>query len=54
MRGPREAPGPHPGIVLAWEKRGPNWFALVAYFLETDHAFVQQWLPSDWVTPAQG
>ncbi|MGO4603654.1 hypothetical protein [Terrabacter sp. 2YAF2] len=39
--------------MLAWEKRDATWFALVAYFLEGDHALIQQWLPSEFVTPAQ-
>lgn len=50
VRGPGDAPGPHAGLVIAWEKRDTTWFALVAYFLEPDHALVQQWLPSDYVS----
>lgn len=52
VSGPREAPGPHPGIVLAWEQRGEAWFALVSYYLEDDGVLAQQWLAADLLTPA--
>jgi hypothetical protein len=49
--GTREAPGPHPGIVIAWEQRDGAWFALVSYYLETDGVLAQQWLAAELLTP---
>ena len=50
VTGPREAPGPHPGIVLGWEQRDGRWFALVSYYLEADGVLAQQWLAAEVVT----
>ncbi|HET9632441.1 hypothetical protein [Terrabacter lapilli] len=50
VRGPREAPGPHPGVLLGWEQRDGQWFALVSYYLEGDGVLAQQWLAAELVT----
>jgi hypothetical protein len=34
VTGSDDAPGPHAGIVLGWERRGERWFAQVAYVIE--------------------
>jgi hypothetical protein len=51
VNGTTDAPGPHPGLVLAWEKRDDGWWALVAYFIEGDGVLVQQWLRGELLTP---
>ena len=52
VTGSADSPGPHPGLVLGWERRGECWFAQVAYLLEDEGAFVVHWLPADLLTPA--
>ena len=52
VTGPDDAPGPHGGIVLGWERRGERWFAQVAYVIEGDEALIVQWLPGDLLTAA--
>lgn len=47
VRGPRDAPGPHPGILLGWEQRDGQWFGLVSYYLEGDGVLAQQWLTAE-------
>lgn len=51
IAGTPDARGPHPGLLLAWEKREAAWFALVSYYLEDDGVLVQQWLPATLLTP---
>src|SRR3954468_22285560 len=51
VRGTRDAPGPHPGIVTAWEQREGQWFGLVTYYLEPDRVLAQQWLQAELLSP---
>lgn len=51
VTGTTDAPGPHPGIVLEWQQRDGQWFALVSYWIEGDRALVQQWLSSELLRP---
>lgn len=51
VTGSPDAPGPHPGLVLAWQQRPTGWHALVTYMIEADDALVQQWLSADLLTP---
>lgn len=51
MTGPADSPGPHPGLVLAWEKRDDVWWAQVVYLIESDGVLVQQWLRGELLTP---
>lgn len=52
VTGSDEAPGPHTGIVVGWERRGERWYAQAAYVIEGDAALIVQWLPADLLTPA--
>jgi hypothetical protein len=52
VTGSDDAPGPHAGIVLGWERRGERWYAQVAYVIEDDDALVVQWLCGDLLRPA--
>jgi len=54
VRGTREAPGPHPGILLAWEQPDGQWFALVSYYLEADGVLAQKWLAAELLTRVGG
>lgn len=51
VTGGPDAPGPHPGLVISWEKRDGSWFGLAVYLIEGDGVLVQQWLPSELLTP---
>ncbi|GAA3703389.1 hypothetical protein GCM10022399_19950 [Terrabacter ginsenosidimutans] len=51
VRGGPDAPGPHPGIVLEWQKRDDRWVALVSYVIEPEGVVVQQWLAPELLTP---
>jgi hypothetical protein len=51
VAGSDDAPGPHAGLVIGWERRETGWFAQVAYFIEGDAAMAVQWLPTDLVSP---
>ena len=50
VRGTPDAPGPHPGLVTAWERRDGGWFGHVTYWLEADGVLVQQWLAAELLT----
>src|SRR5262245_61797017 len=41
---------PHPGLVIAWEKRARAWFAQVIYLVEDEGVLVQQWLSAELLT----
>ncbi|MER7070677.1 hypothetical protein [Terrabacter sp. NPDC000476] len=36
--------------MLAWDKRGGAWYALVSYYLESEGVLAQQWLAADLLT----
>jgi hypothetical protein len=52
VTGPAEAPGPHPGLVITWERRDDDWWAYVIWTVVTDRTVVQQWLPAELIRPA--
>lgn len=53
VTGPSDNPGPHPGLVLAWQQRDGAWFAQVAWLASVDEpVLVTQWLAADLVRPA--
>lgn len=52
VTGPADAPGPHPGLVISWERRGEEWWAYVVWTVAADRTVVQQWLPSHLIRPA--
>lgn len=46
--------GPHPGLVLQWERRGSgadSWWALCVWVVVDDGATVLQWLPARKIRP---
>ena len=51
VEGPSDAPGPHPGLVIEWQRREGGWWALVAYYIEVDRVLVQQWLRGELLRP---
>ena len=51
VAGSEDAPGPHPGLLLAWEQRDGEWFGHVVYWIEAHKVLVQQWLPANLLTP---
>ena len=53
VSGPADTPGPHPGLVISWERRGDDWWAYVVWTVVADRTVVQQWLPSALTSPAQ-
>lgn len=56
VRGVDGAPGPHPGLLVEWRRRGADrWEALVVYAVEDGGAvtLVQQWLAAALVRPSQ-
>jgi hypothetical protein len=56
VRGVDGAPGPHPGLLVEWRRRGTGqWEALVVYAVEDRGAvtLVQQWLASALVSPSR-
>jgi hypothetical protein len=52
VNGSDDAPGPHAGLVIGWQRTERGWMAQVAYVIEDDAAMVVQWLPADLLTPA--
>jgi hypothetical protein len=55
VRGVDGAPGPHPGLLVEWRRRGTGeWEALVVYAVEDRGSvtLVQQWLASALVSPS--
>lgn len=47
--------GPHPGLVLHWERRGSgsdSWWAFCVWLVVEEGVTVQQWLPARLVQPA--
>ena len=53
VMGSADAPGPHAGLVIGWQRREDGWYAQVAYMIEDDAAMVMQWLPRDVLTPVR-
>jgi hypothetical protein len=56
VKGPAEALGPHPGLLLEWRLVGAGeWRALVAYaVVDGDQVtLVQQWVPAELVRPVE-
>jgi len=43
--------GPHPGLVLQWERRGQDWWALCVWVVIDAGVTVQQWLPARLIRP---
>ena len=56
VQGPKEHPGPWPGVVVQWrqEPGARGWSALVVYVVldGPDPATVQAWVSSAFLTPA--
>lgn len=42
----------HPGLVLAWQKRGDEWWALATYFVEAEGQAVTRWVSEREIEPA--
>lgn len=53
VTGPADAPGPHPGLVISWERRRDDWWAYVVWTVVADRTVVQQWLPSALIRPVE-
>lgn len=54
VTGPDDS-GPHPGLVLQWERRGAgpeDWWALAVWVVVDEAVTVQQWLPAKLLRPA--
>ena len=52
VAGPREDPGPHPGLVISWRRRERgDWYAWTTWYSEAEDALVQEWLHSSALTP---
>ena len=54
VRGVEGVPGPHPGLLVEWRRRGAGqWEALVLYAVEDGGSvtLVQQWLAASLVSP---
>jgi hypothetical protein len=43
--------GPHPGLILQWERRGQDWWAWCVWVVVDAGVAVQQWLPSKLIRP---
>ncbi|WP_157557790.1 hypothetical protein [Intrasporangium oryzae] len=42
----------HPGLVLAWQRRGTEWWALTIFFVEADGEAVTRWVSERELEPA--